>query len=272
MAQQDPAMSLSSSDRLPSVFISHGSPMLALEPERPAHQFLRSAAALWQKPKAILAISAHWETETPAVGAVAKPDTIHDFYGFPPALYRMHYDAPGAPLLAGRIRDLLAAAGFTAALEPNRGLDHGAWSPLTLIYPDADIPVLQLSIQSHRDPAHHRALGRALSPLRDEGVLIMATGSMTHNLRLLDRSDRNPPAEWASSFTAWMAEKLERRDDAALLEYRGQAPFAAQNHPTDEHLLPLYVALGAATPGVPAQRIHASFAHGSLAMDCYSFA
>lgn len=256
----------SSPDRLPAVFISHGSPMLTLEPDRPAHQFLRGASALWQKPKAILAVSAHWETETPEVGAVAEPETIHDFYGFPPALYRMHYAAPGAPQFAARICDLLTAAGYAAALDAQRGLDHGAWSPLTLIYPDADIPVLQLSIQSQRDPAHHLALGRALAPLRDEGVLIMATGSMTHNLRLLDRSDRNPPADWAAAFAEWMAQKLERRDDAALLDYRRRAPFAAQNHPTDEHLLPLYVALGAATPGAPAERIHASFAHGSLAM------
>lgn len=245
--------------------------MLTLEPERPAHQFLRGASALWQKPKAILAISAHWETAEPEVGAVAAPETIHDFYGFPPALYRMHYDVPGAPALASRIRDLLGKAGFRAALNPARGLDHGAWSPLVLIYPEADIPVLQLSIQSHRDPAHHLALGRALSDLRDEGVLIMATGSMTHNLRMLDRSDRNPPADWATAFAEWMAQKLAQRDDAALLDYRRQAPFAAQNHPTDEHLLPLYVALGAATPGAPAERIHASVAHGALAMDSYSF-
>lgn len=261
----------SSSVPLPAVFISHGSPMLTLEPDRPAHRFLRGASSLWQRPTAILAVSAHWETAQPAVGAAAQPDTIHDFYGFPPTLYRMQYSAPGAPELAARIRDLLADAGYAAALDPQRGLDHGAWSPLTLIYPEADIPVLQLSIQSQRDPAHHLALGRALSPLRDEGVLIMATGSLTHNLRLLDRSDSQPPADWASAFADWMAQKLAQRDDAALLDYRHQAPFAAQNHPTDEHLLPLYVALGAATPGTPAERIHASFAHGSLAMDSYSF-
>lgn len=264
-------MSSLSSHRLPAVFISHGSPMLTLEPDRPAHQFLRGASALWQKPKAILAVSAHWETAQPVVGAVAQPETIHDFYGFPPALYRMQYSAPGAPDIAARVRDLLAEAGYAAALDPQRGLDHGAWSPLILVYPEAEIPVLQLSIQSQRDPAHHLALGRALAPLRDEGVLIMATGSLTHNLRLLDRSDSNPPADWASAFAEWMAQKLDARDDAALLEYRRQAPFAVQNHPTDEHLLPLYVALGAATPGTPAERIHASFAHGSLAMDSYSF-
>ena len=257
--------------RLPAVFISHGSPMLTLEPQRPAHQFLRNAAALWPRPQAILAVSAHWETERPQIGATAQPETIHDFYGFPPALYRMQYAAPGAPQLAASIRLLLEGAGFAAALDDARGLDHGAWSPLTLIYPAADIPVLQLSIQSQRDPAHHLALGRALAPLRDEGVLIMATGSLTHNLRLLDRGDRDPPADWAAAFADWMAQKLEQRDDAALLDYRRQAPFAVQNHPTDEHLLPLYVALGAATPGKPAQRVHASFALGSLAMDSYSF-
>lgn len=257
--------------RLPAVFISHGSPMLTLEPQRPAHQFLRSAATLWPRPQAILAISAHWETEWPEVGATATPETIHDFYGFPPALYQMHYTAPGAPALADRIHSLLEAAGFKSVLDPVRGLDHGAWSPLTLVYPDADIPVLQLSIQSHRDPGHHLALGRALAPLRDEGVLIMATGSMTHNLRQLDRSDSGPPADWALAFAEWMAQKLEQRDDAALLDYRQQAPFATRNHPTDEHLLPLYVALGAATPGAPAKRIHASFALGALAMDSYSF-
>jgi 4,5-DOPA dioxygenase extradiol len=259
------------STRLPAVFISHGSPMLTLEPERPAHQFLRHAATLWPKPKAILAVSAHWETEQPVVGATAQPETIHDFYGFPPALYRMQYAVPGAPQLASRIQALLRDAGFPAALDDARGLDHGAWSPLVLAYPAADIPVLQLSIQSHRDPAHHLALGRALAPLRDEGVLIMATGSLTHNLRMLDRSDSHPPADWAASFADWMAQKLEQRDDAALLDYRQQAPFAARNHPTDEHLLPLYVALGAATPGAPATRVHASFAHGSLSMDSYSF-
>ena len=258
--------------RLPSVFVSHGSPMLTLEPDRPAHQFLRQASQHWPQPKAILAVSAHWETETPEVGATSRPETIHDFYGFPPALYRQLYPAPGAPELAARIKALLDAAGIPAKLDPERGLDHGAWSPLKLIYPGADIPVLQLSIQSHRDPAYHYALGRALAPLRDEGVLIFATGSLTHNLRLLDRADRGEIAPWAQAFADWMAEKLTARDDAALLEYRRQAPHAAVNHPSDEHLLPLYVALGAATPDAPAERLHASFTLGALAMDSYRFA
>ena len=256
---------------MPALFISHGSPMLTLEPERPAHQFLKGAARHWPKPKAILAVSAHWETGAPEVAATPQPATIHDFYGFPPALYAQQYPAPGAPALAQRVKSLLDAAGFPTRLDPERGLDHGAWSPLLLVYPQADIPVLQLSLQPHLGPAHHHALGRALAALREDNVLVMATGSMTHNLRMLDRRDSGPVAGWAQDFTDWMADRLIRRDDAALLDYRRQAPHAAMNHPTDEHLLPLYVALGAATPGVAAERLHASFAHGSLSMDSYLF-
>lgn len=257
--------------RMPALFVSHGSPMLALEPHRPAHQFLRGAAQHWPRPEAILAVSAHWETEAPEVGAASKPSTIHDFYGFPPALYQMQYPAAGAPALASRIKALLEADGHPSRLDHERGLDHGAWSPLALIYPQADIPVLQLSLQPQRGPEHHAAIGRALAPLRDEGVLIFATGSLTHNLRELSRDDSRGVPDWAEQFAGWMADKLESRDDAAVLDYRRQAPHAARNHPTDEHLLPLHVALGAATPGRPPERLHASFAHGSLAMDTYMF-
>lgn len=257
---------------MPALFISHGSPMLTLEPERPAHQFLLRAAQHWPKPKAILAISAHWETDAPEVAATPKPATIHDFYGFPPALYAQTYPAPGSPQLAARVKALLDAAGIPTQLDAERGLDHGAWSPLLLVYPQADIPVLQLSLQPDLGTDHHMAIGRALAPLRDDGVLIMATGSLTHNLRRLDRRDASAPvADWAKGFADWMAQKLEARDDAALLDYRARAPHAALNHPTDEHLLPLYVALGAATPGKAAERLHASFALGALAMDSYLF-
>ena len=256
---------------MPAVFISHGSPMLPLEPERPAHQFLRHAAQHWSRPQAIVAVSAHWETAEPEIGATSRPGTIHDFHGFPPALYQMRYPAPGEPVIAARIKALLEAAGFRASLDAERGLDHGAWSPLSLVYPEADIPVLQVSLQPQRDPAHHLRLGRALAPLRDEGVLILATGSLTHNLRELSWDDSGSVTDWAKAFADWMADKLQSRDDAALLDYRRQAPHAARNHPTDEHLLPLYVALGAATPQKAAQRLHASFALGSLAMDSYLF-
>jgi len=256
---------------MPALFISHGSPMLALEPERPAHHFLKSAARHWPRPRAILAVSAHWETRSPVVGAAARPETIHDFYGFPPALYQLRYPAPGAPDLAAGIRAALAAAGIDATLDPQRGLDHGAWSPLYLIYPDADIPVLQLSIQSQLTPAHHMVLGAALRGLRDDGVLVFATGSLTHNLRALDWQDSGAIMPWARDFSDWMLQKLTARDDAALADYRLQAPHAKMAHPTDEHLLPLYVALGAATPGVAAERLHSSFVLGALSMDCYKF-
>lgn len=256
---------------MPALFVSHGSPMLALEPGRPAHQFLKTAAQNWPRPRAILAVSAHWETAAPALGAVARPETIHDFFGFPPELYRLQYPAPGDPALAAAIRDRLAEAGIAAALDPQRGLDHGAWSPLLLIYPQADIPVLQLSVQSRLAPTHHMQLGVALRSLRDEGVLVFASGSLTHNLRVIDWRDAGGVMPWAQEFSDWMHEKLVARDDAALADYRMQAPHAVMAHPTDEHLLPLYVALGAATPGVAAERLHASFALGSLSMESYLF-
>lgn len=260
---------------LPALFISHGSPMTVLL-DSPARDFMRGFGAGFDKPKAILAVSAHWETAEPLLGGPKQPETIHDFYGFPQALYQIHYDAPGAPELAASIAKRLDEAGFKAGVDPRRGLDHGAWTPLYMAYPKADIPVLQLSIQSHLDPAHHHALGVALRPLREEGVLILATGSMTHNLRELDRNVHGDGRggssfPWAQNFADWMEQKLEQRDDAALLDYRAQAPEARRNHPTDEHLLPLYVALGAATPGQPAKPLHRSMQFGSLSMDSYRF-
>ena len=256
---------------LPSLFVSHGSPMLTLEPELPAHSFLAGAAPLWPRPRAILVVSPHWATARPTLGAGTWPETIHDFSGFPAALYRLRYPAPGAPDLAARVKALLDAAGLAAELDAGRGFDHGVWAPLRLSYPAADIPVVPLSTQPHRDPAYQLALGRALAPLREEGVLVYASGTMGHNLFEMDRSGRQPIAPWAREFAEWMAGKLAAREDAALLDYRRQAPFAERNHPTDDHLLPLFVALGAASPGVPARRLHASVAYGVQAMDCYRF-
>jgi 4,5-DOPA dioxygenase extradiol len=225
------------SGRLPALFISHGSPMLALEPEAPAHHFLRRLGELFPKPKAILAISAHWETTEPALSLAAQPETIHDFRGFPPALFAMQYPAPGAPALARRAGELLVAAGIRAFGSGNRGLDHGAWTPLILAYPDADIPVTQLSIQPDRDAGWHARIGAALRALRDEGVLILGSGSFTHN----------------------------------LMEFRGQAPEARRNHPTPDHLLPLFVAMGAGVPGTPARLLHSSVDRAILAMDAFAF-
>ncbi|WP_114392112.1 dioxygenase [Oleisolibacter albus] len=255
---------------LPALFLSHGSPMLVVE-DGPAHRFLGHLGAALPRPRAILAVSAHWSTAQPVLSAAAQPDTIHDFGGFPPLLYQMRYPAPGAPDLAVAVAQRLTAAGLPAALHADRGLDHGAWVPLTLIYPGADIPVLQLSIQRHRDPAHHLALGEALRPLRDEGVLILASGALTHNLGEITGRGAVAPA-WVQSFADWMGTALLEGRRADLLAYRARAPHAARNHPTDEHLLPLFTALGAGTPGVPPRVLHRSTTYGVLAMDAFAFA
>ena len=256
---------------LPALFISHGSPMLALEPS-PARSFLAGLGATLQRPRAILVASAHWETEQPAVTATAVNDTIHDFYGFPPALFAMRYPAPGDPELAQRVAEKLSDAGLEAALDRARGLDHGAWVPLTLMYPAHDIPVLQLSLQTMLGPAHHLRLGRALQTLRREDVLVIGSGSFTHNLGRLRRiePDAAPPAD-VVAFADWMHAALQENRTDDLLAWRRQAPFAVAQHPTDEHLLPLFVPLGAAGETAQATRLHASTTYGALRMDAYAF-
>lgn len=257
---------------LPTLFVSHGAPTTALV-DSPARRFLQGLSAAVPQPRAILAISAHWETEQPRLGAAEKPETIHDFYGFPAPLYQLRYPAPGDPALAGEIAELLRKAGFQAATDAAQGLDHGAWTPLLLGFPAAEIPVLQLSVQPAKDPAHHYALGQALRPLRSQGVLILASGSLTHNLRELDfRGGQNAPLQpWAIAFADWVKAALEQRRDEDMVAYRRLAPEAKRNHPTDEHFLPLFVALGAATPGAPAEALHRSMELGALSMDSYRF-
>ena len=252
---------------MPTLFVSHGSPMLYLEKDVPARAFLAGLGALVPRPKAIVAVSAHWNTEAPAVSIAARPETIHDFYGFPEPLYRLHYDAPGAPELANRV------AGLTGAARADYGLDHGAWVPALLGWPAADIPIFQLSVQPYMDPAHHIALGRKLAGLRDEGVLVMGSGSATHNLRRLIRGQHDAsPEPWAKAFDDWVAEKVEQGDEAALANYRSEAPYAREAHPTDEHFLPLHVAYGAAGEGARGKALHRSFTSGNLSMAAYAFA
>ena len=258
---------------MPALFVSHGSPMIMLEDGK-ARRFLSGyAAELGARPRAILIASAHWETAEPRLTASAAPETIHDFGGFPDALHRMRYPAPGDPALAARARDLLADAGIAAALDPRRGLDHGTWVPLSLIFPAADIPVVQLALQSHLGPEHHYKRGAALRPLRDDGVLIVGSGSLTHNLMALrrDGGDRAEPPPWVSAFDQWVADAVAARDVAALLAWQERAPYAQQNHPSDEHFLPLFVALGAGAPAATGVRLHHSHTYGALAMDAYAF-
>ncbi len=257
-------------NRLPALFISHGAPTLALEPG-PTRGFLAQLGSGFERPRAILSISAHWETPAPEISAVLQPETIHDFYGFPEALYAMRYPAPGAPELAARAVQLLAGSGI-GAVTAQRGLDHGAWVPLMLMYSQADIPVTQLSVQSVLGPEHHWRMGEALRPLRDEGVLIIASGSVTHNLREFGRHRYDsPPPSWVSEFNDWLHDRTIALDRSALLDYRARAPHAARNHPTEEHLLPLFAAAGAATPGALPQRLHAAYTYGVISMDAYLF-
>jgi 4,5-DOPA dioxygenase extradiol len=256
---------------LPSLFLSHGAPTLPLD-DCPAREFLKSLGPTLARPRAILAISAHWETKAPAVNRVAVNDTIHDFFGFPEALYRMRYPAPGSRALAERTAELLVAAGLDCAMDDARGLDHGAWVPLMLIYPSADIPVVQLSIQSALGPEHHLKLGRALAALRSEDVLIAATGSFTHNLRSMARGQlAAPEPAWTSEFCDWIHAALSEGRISDLLAYRGSAPHAVQAHPSEEHFLPLFVGLGAGGEGTKATRLHRSTTFGSLRMDAYAF-
>jgi 4,5-DOPA dioxygenase extradiol len=256
---------------LPSLYISHGSPMLALRPS-PARDFLAGLGAQFPKPKAIVVASGHWETEQPEVSGVPVNDTIHDFYGFPPALYAIRYPAPGSPELAERVAALLRQAGLSVAVDQERGLDHGAWVPLWLMYPDHDIPVLQLALQSWRGPPHHLELGRAIAALREQDVLVIGSGSFTHNLARPRAPDPDaPPPPDIVAFSDWMDAALTERRIDDLLEYRRKAPFAALQHPTEEHLLPLFVALGAAGDGARATRLHASSTWGTLRMDAYRF-
>lgn len=256
---------------LPSLFISHGSPMLALT-DAPARDFLRGFGATLPRPKAILVASAHWETRHPMVNAVARNDTIYDFGGFPRALYELTYNPPGDPALAEHVSDLLAAAGLQSAVDHARGLDHGAWVPLFLAYPDQDIPVLQVSVQSHLGPAHHYELGRALAPLREEGILVIGSGSWTHNLRRLSRGDMfAPEAPDVAAFSDWMDQAIAEGRRCDLLTYRTKAPYAVEHHPTEEHLLPLFVAMGAAGEAAKPERVHKSVTYGALRMDAYAF-
>jgi len=256
---------------LPALFLSHGAPTLPLM-DSAATTFLRTLGASLDRPKAIVVASAHWETPRPEVSAVAVNDTIHDFYGFPKALYELTYPAPGDPALAQRVLGLLADAGLPGTVDTQRGLDHGAWVPLLLAYPGHDIPVLQVSIQSQLGPEHHEKLGAALAPLRAEGLLLVGSGSFTHDLRRFRGQAVDAPVQPdVAEFATWMDTAIREHRHEDLLAYRKRAPFAVQNHPTDEHLLPLYVALGAGGPNARVEHLHQSAQFSMLRMDAYAF-
>ena len=263
------------------LFLSHGSPMTALEPGAAGAFWQQLGPALGtagQRPRAILAISAHSLAREPLLMAAAQHTTVHDFLGFPEPLYQLRYDSPGAPDLAPRVAALIQAAGLPVHTSHEGGLDHGIWAPLRFVWPEADIPILPLAFPPNWSPTQLFALGQALAPLADEGVLVYGSGSITHNLRMVfgGRPALDAPEiPESAAFRNWLVARTAAADWPALLDYRRQAPSGMLMHPTDEHLLPFYVAAGAADgagTGTPAaRRIHASLTYGCLAMDAYAF-
>lgn len=255
------------SGRMPVVFVSHGAPDALLKASD-AVDCWRTLGRQIPRPAAILIVSSHWEAAQPTASLSDGPKTIHDFSGFAPELHRMQYPAPGAPALSQQAVALLTAAGIAAGFHPDRGLDHGAWAPLSAMYPKANVPVAQLSLISHQGAAAHLALGQALAPLRDENVLIVTSGAITHNFAWLDRqADDAAPVPQAQMFTVWVAAQVTAQNIPALLAYRS-APHGQDAHPTEEHFLPFFVALGAAGSDT-AQRYRPHFSYGGLAMDAY---
>lgn len=267
------------STALPPLFLSHGSPMIALEP-RAAGAFMqrlgRAIDATFGRPRAILMLSAHTMARAPVLLAAVRHEAVYDFGGFDPKLFTLRYDAPGAPALAARVQVLLAQAGIAAHVQPEGGLDHGIWTALRYLYEAAEIPVLPLAWVPTQSPAEQFALGQALAPLADEGVLVIGSGSITHNLRRVFAGGLNAPADQpeiaeSAAFRHWMVEKSRARDWDSLFAYRAQAPHAADMHPSDEHLLPWYIAAGAGGREHAPLRLHQSVSYGALGMDAYAF-
>jgi 4,5-DOPA dioxygenase extradiol len=256
------------STRQPTLFISHGAPTFALEPGR--------AGALLQdlgtrlRPRAVVVVSPHWMTRELAVTAHAQPETIHDFGGFPAPLYRLRYAASGDPALAAHVAATLRAAGLDPQLDDHRGLDHGAWVPLMHLFPGAGIPVIQVSLPARSTPESAWQLGEALAPLADEGVLIIGSGSLTHNLYEIRMNDMGGDVN-AQAFVDWARHAVQTRDRIALVDYLRKAPHALRAHPTSDHYLPLLVAAGAARAEAPVHVLDGGMLHGVLSMESYLF-
>jgi 4,5-DOPA dioxygenase extradiol len=252
------------------LFVSHGAPSIILE-DSPTRDFLLQLGKETGKPKGIVCVSAHWTTPEPCVTMHPQPGTIYDFGGFADELYAMTYPAPGDPVLAKRVLDLLRAEGISGDKDLSRGFDHGAWAPLKLMYPQADIPVIQLSVQPHKSPAYHAAVGKALQPLLNEEILILASGSATHNLRdFFGRALDAEPLPYAREFVEWLKKTVTEGRTEELLDYVKCAPHAIKNHPTPEHFLPLFVALGAGGNG-SGRLLHDAYTYGAISMAAFAW-
>lgn len=256
--------------RMPSLFISHGAPTFAVEPGQ-AGPLLRELGGKLPAPRAVLVLSPHWVTPHVRVTTTAAPETIHDFGGFPAELYRIQYPAPGSPEVAARALALLNEGGWNASAEPQRGLDHGAWVPVRHLFPNANVPVLQVSMPRDLDPAGAVRLGRTLAPLAAEGVLIVGSGSITHNLYEFRQEIGAAGAAYANEFVAWARQAVREHDEQALVNYLHSAPHAQRAHPTPDHYLPLPFALGAGDGEAPVQVLDGGMTYGVIAMDSYVF-
>lgn len=262
---------------LPSLFISHGAPDLVLQ-DSDAAQFLRELSTLIPAPKAIVIASAHHEANGVEVVSDLEPETIYDFGGFDPKMYELTYPAKGDPKLAVRVQGLLKDAGIDGRLNPNRGFDHGVWSPLLLVWPKANIPIVQVSIDPSKDAKYHYELGKALAPLRDEDILVIGSGHITHNLHVIFSAMRQGVMDTTISqkveaFTNWFYEQFAAGNEEDILDWKNKAPYPQENHPTDEHLMPLFFAYGAAFSNKPidANRLHTSTQLGSFTYEVYKF-
>ena len=254
---------------LPSLFLAHGAPDLVLS-EHPTKHFLKGLGYVLPKPKAILIISAHWEAHQISLGTARMPETVHDFSGFPQTLYSLKYPAATDHALVKRTQALLGEIGLDVGLDANRGYDHGAWMPLSLLYPKADIPVVQLSLQRGGNARLHFNIGQALAPLRDEGVLVIGSGAVVHNLGALAPDGVSTP-DWAKKFDRWIDDNIQNRNLEQLLDFPRQPQNAHKAHPSPEHLMPIFVALGAGWQGGNAMRLHHSFSYSAIGMACYGF-
>jgi 4,5-DOPA dioxygenase extradiol len=258
--------SLPASERMPALFIGHGSPMNALA-DNDFTRHLASAAERIARPTAVLVVSAHWETRGTYVSVNPKPPTIYDFGGFDERLYQVKYPAEGHPALA---REVVATAPLFNISEDHRmGLDHGAWSVLRHLYPDADVPVFQLSIDYTQPPAYHYELGRALRKMREKGVLVLGSGNIVHNLGVLNWSANAPAYDWATTFDELVKARLDARDDQALVQYQQLGSEARLAIPTTDHYLPMLYVLGLAEPREPITYLHEGIEHGSISMRCF---
>jgi 4,5-DOPA dioxygenase extradiol len=257
--------------RTPALFVAHGSPAAALDKDEYA-QTLGRFAREFPKPRAIVVVSAHWEAHRPLrVTAGTRPSLIYDFGGFPDELYRLTYAAPGEPVLAAEIVQLLTDQGLSAELDHERGWDHGVWIPLRFLYPAADVPVVELALPKPRTPAQLLEMGEALSPLRERGVLIVGSGGLVHNLQRIQLGLKDAPvAAWARAFDDWARDRLAALDVEALASYRTRAPYADLAVPTPEHLDPVFVVLGSGRDGEKPVNVFEGFHHGSLSMRTFA--